>query len=150
MYHALLQISLPSLHNYHVKWRNLKSTREQERQGDKFYHLSLNSDPGARTRSPLFSSDLISLLSGNSYWVTFYKDENVWKDAKSVFQRRRHWRRRRWIVRSLISQQGKLSRRLPKITSCCHHNYTILNSIVTPPYNEKLFLPSFRKLLHLK
>ena len=26
------------------KRRNLKSTREQERQGDKFYHLSLNSD----------------------------------------------------------------------------------------------------------
>jgi len=36
--HALL-----SLHNYDVKWPNLKFTWERERQGDKFYHLCLNS-----------------------------------------------------------------------------------------------------------
>ena len=66
--------------------------------------------------------------------MTWYKDENAWKDAKSVFQRRR----RRWIVRSPISQQGQLSRPLPNITNSCHHNYTILYSSVTP----------WRKVIH--
>ena len=42
--HAFLYISLPSLHNYNVKWPNFELTWERERQGDKFYYLSLNSD----------------------------------------------------------------------------------------------------------
>ena len=43
VHHAFLYISLPSLHNYDVKWPNFKFTWERERQGDKFYHLCLNS-----------------------------------------------------------------------------------------------------------
>ena len=39
VHHAFLYISLPSLHNYHVKWPNFKFIWERERQGDKFYHL---------------------------------------------------------------------------------------------------------------
>ena len=44
-----------------------------------------------RTWSPLFSSNLTSLLSSD--WVTWYKGEKVLKDAKSISQRRFHWRR---------------------------------------------------------
>ena len=44
VHHAFLYISLLSLHNYDVKWPNFKLTWERERQGDKFYHLRLNSD----------------------------------------------------------------------------------------------------------
>jgi len=43
VHHAFLYISLLSLHNYDVKWPNFKFTWEQERQGDKFYDLCLNS-----------------------------------------------------------------------------------------------------------
>ena len=43
LHHAFLYISLLSLHNYDVKLPNFKFTRERERQGDKFYHLCLNS-----------------------------------------------------------------------------------------------------------
>ena len=73
----------------HFEW-----TWERERQGDKLYSL------WTRTQSPLLSSDLSSLLSSN--WVTWYKGEKVIKDAKSIFQRRFHWRRRCRIVRSLF------------------------------------------------
>ena len=41
-HNAFLYISLPSLHNYDVKWPNFKFTWERERQGDKFYHLCPN------------------------------------------------------------------------------------------------------------
>ena len=43
VHHAFLNISLPSLHNYNVKWTNFKFFWGRERQGDKFYHLCLNS-----------------------------------------------------------------------------------------------------------
>ena len=43
VHHAFLYISLLSLHSYDVKWPNFKFTWQQERQGDKFYHLCLNS-----------------------------------------------------------------------------------------------------------
>ena len=61
-----------------------------------------------RTRSPLFSSNLTSLLSSN--WPTRYKVEKVSEDVKSIFQRRFHWRRRCRIVRSLLvsPETGKL------------------------------------------
>ena len=42
VHHAFLYISLPSLHNYDVKWPNFKFTWERERQGDKFYHLCMS------------------------------------------------------------------------------------------------------------
>ena len=42
-HHVFWFISLPSLHNYDVKWSNYKLTVKRERQGDKFYHLCLNS-----------------------------------------------------------------------------------------------------------
>ena len=41
--HAFLYISLHFLHNYVVKGPNFKYIWERERQGDKFYHLCLNS-----------------------------------------------------------------------------------------------------------
>ena len=41
--HAFLYISLLSLLYYDVKWPNFKFIWERERQGDKFYHLCLNS-----------------------------------------------------------------------------------------------------------
>ena len=42
MHHAFLYISLPSLHNYDVKWPNFTFIWGRERQGDKFYHICLN------------------------------------------------------------------------------------------------------------
>ena len=58
VHHAFLYISLLSLHNYDVKWPNFKFTWEQERQGDKFYHLCMNSGavPSLQLQSkfPLF------------------------------------------------------------------------------------------------
>ena len=39
-----LYISLPSLHNYDVKWPNFELTWEREQQGDKVYFLSLTLD----------------------------------------------------------------------------------------------------------
>ena len=44
VHHSFLYISLLSPHNYDVKWPNFKFTWERKRQGDKFYHLCLNSD----------------------------------------------------------------------------------------------------------
>ena len=49
-----LYISLQSLHNYDVKWRNFKFTWERERRSDKFNHLCQN----LGRRSLLFSSKL--------------------------------------------------------------------------------------------
>ena len=43
VHHAFSYFSLLSLHNYDVRWPNFKFTRERKRQGDKFYHLCLNS-----------------------------------------------------------------------------------------------------------
>ena len=54
-----------------------------------------------RTRSPTFSSKLTSLFSRN--WVTWYKGQKVSEDETSIFQRRFHWHRRCWIVRSLLA-----------------------------------------------
>ena len=56
--------------------------------------------PWSRTRSPLFSYKLLSLLSSN--WVTWHEGEKVWKDFKSIFQWPLHWRCRCQIVRSLM------------------------------------------------
>ena len=71
----------------------------RERQGDKFYHLCLHSGT-----APLFSSNRNSLLWSD--WVTWDNREVVLKDAKSIFQRRFHWRRRCRIVRSLLLWEG--------------------------------------------
>ena len=101
VHHAFLFISLPSQHDYDVKWLNFKFFWGRERQGDKFYHLCLNSDA-----APLFSSNINSLLLSN--WTTWDNREMVWKDAESIFQRGFHGRRRCRIVR----QRGR--RRLRK------------------------------------
>ena len=95
VHHAFLYISLQSRNNYDVKWPNFRVFWGRERQGDKFYHLCLNS--GA---APLFSSTINSLVLSN--WVTKDNREMVWKDAESIFQRHFHGRRRCRIVRSLI------------------------------------------------
>ena len=71
----------------------------RERQGHKFYHLCLDSGT-----APLFSSNRNSLLSSD--WVTWDNREVVLKGAKSIFQRRFHWRRRCRIVRSLLLWEG--------------------------------------------
>ena len=57
VHHAFLYISLLLLHNYDVKWPNLKFTWEQEQQGEEFYHLSeLGSGPlfSVPTKIPFF------------------------------------------------------------------------------------------------
>ena len=110
VHHAFLYIPLPSLHDYHVKWPNLIIIiiiiiifffffLRRQRQGDKFYHLCLHSGT-----APLFSSNRNSLFSSD--WVTWDNREVVLKDAKSIFQRRFHWRRRCRIVRSLLLWKG--------------------------------------------
>ena len=43
VHHAFLYISLPSLHNYDMKWPNFTFIWERERQRYKFEHLCLNS-----------------------------------------------------------------------------------------------------------
>ena len=73
VHHAFLYISLQSLHNYDVKWSNFTFTWERERQGDKFYHLCLNS-----ARALLFSSNPKSLLSSNcAPWNNHRKSERM-------------------------------------------------------------------------
>ena len=91
-----LYISLSSLRNCSAKWPNFDLTWGRKRQSDKFYSLSL----WTRTQPPLFSSDLTSLLSNN--WVTWFNGKKVSKNAKSIFQRRFHWRHRCRMVRSLM------------------------------------------------
>ena len=57
VHHAFVYISLLSLHNYDVKWPNLKFTWERERQGEEFYHLSeIGSGPlfSVPTKIPFF------------------------------------------------------------------------------------------------
>ena len=104
MHHAFLHVSLPSLHNYNMKWPNFEWTWEWEWQGDKFFFLSLNSET---VPSLQFHYNLTSLLSSN--WVTWYKGEKVLKDTKSIFQQRFHWHRHCQNVRSLSR-------------SSCNHN----------------------------
>ena len=80
VHHAFLYISMPSLHDYYVKWPNLKAFWGRERQGDKLYHLCVNS-----VAAPLFSSNVKSLLL------------NTWR-----LQRGFHGRRCCQILMSLI------------------------------------------------
>ena len=57
-----------------------------------------------RERSLLFSSNPVSLLLSN--WDPWINREKKWKDAKSIFQRGFHGRRRCRIVRSCTSVCG--------------------------------------------
>ena len=57
-----------------------------------------------RARSLLFSSNPVSLLLSN--WDPWINREKKWKDAKSIFQRRFHGRRRCRIVRSCTNVCG--------------------------------------------
>ena len=78
-HHAFYYISLPSLHDYDVKWPNFKFfVRGRERQGDKFYHLCLNSGV-----APSLQLQRKFLLLSN--WVTLDNREMVWKDADVYF-----------------------------------------------------------------
>ena len=56
-----------------------------------------------RARSLLFSSKLNSLLLSN--WAPWNNREKKWKDAKSIFRRRFHGRRRCRIVRSILAHR---------------------------------------------
>lgn len=60
-----------------------------------------------RARSPLFSSNLNSLILSNR--VTWENRGKVWKGAKSIFQLRFHGRRRCRIVKSFFSRDTKVS-----------------------------------------
>ena len=93
--HAFLHISLLSLHNQDASWPNFKFTWERKRQGDKVYHLCQNS--GA---VPSLQLQPNSLLLSN--WAPWNNREKKWKDAKTLFQRRFHGRRRCRTVRPLI------------------------------------------------
>ena len=95
VHHTFLCISFLSLHNYDVKWPNFKFTWERERQGNKFYHLCLNS--GAVPSLQLQHQNSLILRNG----ANWDNREKVWKAAKSVFQRPFHGRRRCRILRSL-------------------------------------------------
>ena len=66
----------------------------------KAINFTLSLSLWTRTQPPLFSSDLTSLLSNN--WVTWFNGKKVSKNAKSIFQRRFHWRHRCRMVRSLM------------------------------------------------
>ena len=98
VHHAFLYISLPSLHNYDVKWPNFKFTWELERQANKFYHLCLNLGvfPSLHLQ-PKFPSQFF--LSNWATWGIAKKKKR--RDAKSIFQERFHGRLRCRIVRSL-------------------------------------------------
>ena len=94
--HAFLYISLQSLHNYTWNDQILSLIGNGNEK-------AINSTISARTwvRSLLFSSNPNSLLLSN--WAPWNNREKKWKDAKSIFQRRFHGRRRCRIVRSLIT-----------------------------------------------
>ena len=55
-----------------------------------------------RTRPPIFSSNLTHVNVLSIHWATWYDGEKVSLDAKSIFQRRIHWRLCFRIVRSLL------------------------------------------------
>ena len=78
VHHAFLYISLPSLHNYDVKWPNLKFFEDGNAK-------AINSTISVWTgvRSPLFSSNKNSLLLSNR--ATWDNREMGWKDAESIF-----------------------------------------------------------------
>ena len=86
------------MHNYNMTWPNFELTRKRELQGDIFYFLSLKSDavPPSSVPTKLLSFQVTAR-------VTWYKDEKVVKDAKSIFQRGFHLCRRCRIVISLIT-----------------------------------------------
>ena len=102
VHHAFLFISLPSQHDYDLKWLNFKFFFED------WNGKAINSTISVwtQTRPPLFSSNINSLLLCN--WATWDNREMVWKDAESIFQRGFHGRRRCRIV----GQRGR--RRLRK------------------------------------
>ena len=98
VYYAFLYISLPSLHDYDVKWPNFIIRVFEDWNGK-----AINSTIPVWTRvwPPLFSSNLNPLLLSN--WATWDNLEMVWKDAKSIFQQGFHGHRRCRIVRFLLS-----------------------------------------------
>ena len=137
--HAFLYISLPSLQQLRREMTNFELTGERERQGDTFCSL------WTRTRSPLFSSHLTSLLSSN--WVTWYKGEKV-----SKFHRRFHWRCRCRIVRSYFFIEGgkgnaskaigvctQPTRQTPETRMSFHHSSEFGTS-----FNSQLFSDLFK------
>ena len=84
--------SLPSLHNYDVKWPNFNFFFEDEN------GKAINSTISVWTRAlpPLFSSNLNPLRNR----TTSENREMVWKDAESIFHWSFHGRRRCRTVRS--------------------------------------------------
>ena len=85
VHHAFLYISLPSLHNYDVKWPNFKFTWERERQGDKYSTISV----WTRTLSPLFNFNQNSLLLSNR--ANWDSREKVLKGCEVYFSATFSW-----------------------------------------------------------
>ena len=98
--------------------------------------------PWSRTRSPLFSYKLLSLLSSN--WVTWHEGEKVWTDAKSIFRWPFHWRRRCRIVRSLMKSSPL--RYLPLIA--CPSLVLRVSLLPVPGGDEELGCPRTCPTLH--
>ena len=95
VHHAFLYISLPSLHDYDVKWPNFKFFEDGKSKATKST-ISV----WTRARLPLLSSNINSLLLSN--WATWDSREMFWKDTESIFQRSFHGRRLCRIVSSLL------------------------------------------------
>ena len=93
-HHAFLYISLPSLHDYDVKWPNFFEDRNGKAIKSAIFVWTL-------ARPPLFSSTINSLLLSN--WATWDNREMVFKDAESISPRSFHERSRCRIGRSLFS-----------------------------------------------
>ena len=107
VHHAFLYIPLPSLHDYHVKWPNLIIIIIIIFFFEDGNSKAINSIISVYTRvRPLSSAPTEIPFFQVTGRVTWDNREVVLKDAKSIFQRRFHWRRRCWIVRSLLLSEG--------------------------------------------
>ena len=128
-HHAFLYISLPSLHDYDVKWPNFFEDRNGKAIKSAISVWTL-------ARPPLFSSTINSLLLSN--WATWDNREMVCKDAESISPRSFHERSRCRIGRSLFSLKLVVQwRRLSRFPA----TMTLHGSRVTnTQYWEKLVL----------
>ena len=119
VHHAFLYISLLSLHNNDVKWPHFKFTWVRERQGDKFYHLCLNSGAARSPElQPKFPSGRIWIIAKTSKrmrspfsatfsWTSPLSDRKVPIDSEPT-------RTAGMIVELLLKEVKPFSLRLPR------------------------------------
>ena len=127
VHHAFLYVSLPSLHDYNVKWPNFKFFFEDG--NGKAINSTIK--VWTRTLSPLFNSNI------NSHLLSM-----VWKDEESIFQRRFHGRRCCRIVRSLLRRGRR--RRMKNFAGTQPLSLGCLEQSVAywPPANQRHSLSS--------